>query len=209
MDNLPYLLIDDFVYEELTSFDRLVMPWVPGVQLPIYQLQREETLREFCRRSGALIGLHNPILIYEDVSTYDLNAVPELLDILTIKQMRYTENGRPVNEAAYLIDQNRKTFTLQSSWPGSLQEQMISPVVSLTACRGAERVESDFFERWADTIAKGIAAALMKMPKKQWTNPQAALEFDHQYESGIANAKIAVSRGFSKYAPHTIVGGFE
>ena len=62
MDNMPYKPIDDFYYTELTEFDRLVMPHVPGVQAPLYQLHREEKIREFCRRSGALIGQHPAIL---------------------------------------------------------------------------------------------------------------------------------------------------
>lgn len=208
MNNMPYKSIDEFYYTELSAFDRLVLPHVPGVQRPLYELQREETIREFCRRTGALIGLHPTITIFEEQSVYALEGVPDTMDILTIKHIRYQENGDPVNEKAYLMDQDRTTFTLQSNWWSGLASQILVPVVSLTLCREAVRIESNFFDRWSDGIAAGIIKDLVVIPNKQWTNPNAAVIYDHKYESAVANAKIAVSRTFGKYAPRTLVGGF-
>ncbi|MHC4301349.1 MAG: hypothetical protein ACYS7Y_29120 [Planctomycetota bacterium] len=204
MDNMPYKSVDDFYYTELDEFDTLVLPHVPGVQRPLYELQRAEVVREFCRRTGALIGQHPAIEVYKDVFTYDVQGIPELLDVLTIKQIRYEENGRPLPEKAYLLDQDRSTFTLQSSWDTSLEGKKIIPVISLTVGRASVRIPTDFFERWGDFIAYGIAATLMMIPRKQWTNPEAAALYMGKYDSGIANAKIAVSRGFDKYAVRTV-----
>lgn len=209
MNNMPYKPIDDFYYTELSKFDRLVLPHVPGVQRPLYELQREELIREFCRRTDALIGQHAPMTMFKDQSVYGIDGVPDTLDVLTVRQIRYQANGMPVNEAAYKMDQDRTTFTLQDSWAGSLQSQVIIPVLSLTMCRESERVETNFFDRWSDGIAAGIIKDLMLIPKKQWTNPDAAIIFDHKYESAVANAKIAVSRDFDKYAPRTLPGHFE
>lgn len=209
IQNLPQKPIDDFYYTELSKFDRLVMPHVPGVQAPLYELQREETIREFCRRTDALQGLHTPIKIYEEQSVYDLFGVPDVMDILTIRQVRYQENGDPVNEKAYLIDNDRTTLTLQSNWWSGLKEEVLVPVLSLTMCREADRIEKNFFDRWSDGIAAGIIKDLMLIPKKQWTNPDAAGFYDTKYESAIANAKILVGKEFSKYAPRTLPGHFE
>jgi hypothetical protein len=209
MNNMPYKPVDAFYYTELTEFDRLVMPHVPGVQAPLYELQREETIREFCRRSGALIGQHHPITVFADTAEYPLDGVPQVMDILTIKEMRYYENGDPVNEKAYMLDQDRATFQLQSDWPNGLTDKVIVPILSLTMCRQAERIEANFFDRWSDGIAAGIVRDLMIVPGKQWTNPQAAPLYDHKYESAISNAKIAVSKAFGKYALRTLPGHFE
>jgi len=209
MNSMPYKPISDFYYTELSKFDRLVLPHVPGVQMPLYELQREETIREFCRRSGALIGQHDPIKIFEDQAVYGLEGVPDVMDVLTLTQMRYQESGDLVNGKAYLLAQDRTTFELQSDWPSGLQGQIIIPVVSLTLCREAERVERNFFDRWSDGIAAGIVKDLMIVPKKQWTNPDAAAIYDHKYESAVSNAKIAVSRDFGEFAPRTLPGHFE
>lgn len=206
---MPYKNIEEFYYTELSAFDRLVMPHVPGVQRPLYELQREETIREFCRRSGALIGQHPAVTIFEEQAEYALEGIPDTMDILTIKGIRYQENGDPVNEKAYLMDQDTTTFQLQSNWWSGLAEQVLIPIVSLTMCREAERIETNFFDRWSDGIAAGIIKDLAIIPNKQWTNPNAAAIYDHKYESAIANAKIAVSRTFSKYAPRTLPGHFE
>jgi hypothetical protein len=200
MDNMPYKPIEQFYFTELSEFDRLVMPHVPGVQAPIYELQREETIREFCRRSGALIGQHHPITIYEETDLYPLDGTTEVMDVLTLKEMRFTDNGRVVNNKAYKLDLDRTTFTLQSNWAGGLDGSALTPVISMTMAREAERIESDFFDRWSDGIAAGIIKDLMIVPNKQWTNPQAAGFYDTKYEAAIANAKIAVSRSFGKTA---------
>lgn len=209
MNNMPYKPISDFYYTELSKFDRLVMPHVPGVQFPLYALQREETIREFCRRSGALIGQHDPIKMFEDQATYNLEGVPDVMDILTLKHMRYQESGDVVNARAYKLDQDRTTFQLQSDWPSGLQDQVIIPIISLTMCREAERIESNFFDRWSDGIAAGIIKDLMVVPNKQWTNPDAAGFYDTKYESAVANAKIAVTRDFGLLAPRTLPRHFE
>jgi hypothetical protein len=209
MDNMPYKPIEQFYFTELTEFDNLVMPHVPGVQAPLYELQREETIREFCRRTGALIGQHHPITIIAETSLYPLDGTTEVMDVLTIKQMRYTENGTIVPLAAYKLDLDRTTFQLQSDWAGSLDDQAITPIISMTMSRNAERIESDFYDRWSDGIAAGIAKDLMMIPNKQWTNPQAAEYYSHKYESAVTNAKIAVSRDYGNYASRSVGLHFE
>jgi hypothetical protein len=205
MDNMPYKSVDTFNYTELSDFDRLVMPWVPGVPAPIYVLQREEVLREFCRRSGALIGLLPGIKIFDGQSKYALEGTPDLLDVLTLKGLYFAENETPIKEEAYLMDQDRTSFTLQSSWDGSYAEDVLIPLVSLTPCFGSERIESVFFERWADGIAAGIVASLTRIPRKSWTDPNVAAGYQGKYENAVANAKIAVSRNFNKYAMRTVM----
>jgi hypothetical protein len=200
MDNVPFKSVDDFLYTELTAFDRLVMPWVAGVQAPMYELIREETLREFCRRSGALIGLLPGIKMFDERIRYDLEGVTDTLDVLTLKRLYFEENGTQINENAYLMNQDRASFTLQSSYFGSYTDEVLIPLVSFTACRGTERVEADFFDRWADGIAAGIIANLAAMPRKSWTDNAAAIAYQGRYENAVANAKIAVSRNFNKYA---------
>ena len=209
MNNMPYKPIDDFYYAELSDFDHLVLPHVAGVQRPLYELERETVIREFCRRTGALIGQHNGITIYKDVSEYTVTGIPDLMDVLTLKDLRYSESGEPVNRMAYLLDQDRTTFNLQSNWADSLKENVLIPIISLTLCRGADRVEQNFFDRWSDGIAAGIISRLMLSPRKVWSNPQAAREtFDPRYDEAISNAKIAVSRAFTVYAPRTVLHGF-
>jgi hypothetical protein len=204
MDNMPFKQVDDFQYTALTEFDQLVMPWVPGVQAPLYQLIREQTLRSFCARTGALIGQLPVFKVFDGQSSYSLEGVPDLMDILQIKQMRYAETGTQLNEAAYRMDVDTTTFELQSSWDGTLSEQTLIPVCTFTMARGAVLIETAFFERWADRIAAGIASQLMIMPKKAWSNPAAAVPLISDYENAVANAKIAVSRNFDKYAMRTV-----
>jgi hypothetical protein len=209
MDAMPYKQTDDFIYEELSQFDALVMPWVPGVPAPMYQLQRISMLREFCRRTGALIGQLPDVTIYAGQSQYDLEGLVDTMDVLTLKGLRFAANGTPVNEAAYLMDVDRSTFTLQAAWDGAYTGEALIPIVSFTVCRTAVRVEADFFDRWADGLAAGIISSILAIPKKSWTDPAAAAGFRAKFDQAISNAKIAVSRNFDKYAPRTVTNTFE
>ena len=200
---MPYAQIDEFVYVELSRLDEKVMPWVPGVPAPLYNLAREEILREFCRRSGALIGQLPGLTIFAGQSKYSLEGVAELMDVLTLKRLYFAENGTPINEAAYLMDADRRSFTLQASWDTSYETDVLIPLVSLTSCPGATLLETAFFDRWSDGIAAGVVAYLQKIPKKQWTDLPSSMLFQEKYESAVANAKIAVSRTFNKYAMRT------
>jgi hypothetical protein len=209
MDAMPYKQTDEFTYEELSSFDALVMPWTPGVPAPMYELQRITVLREFCRRTGALIGQLPDITVYAGQTQYDLEGLVDLMDVLTLKEIRFAANGTRLNESSYLMDQDRSTFTLQAAWDGAYTGEALIPIVSFTTCRTAERVEADFFDRWADGIAAGITASILAIPKKSWTDPAAAAGFRAVFDQAISNAKIAVSRNFDKYAPRTVTNTFE
>jgi hypothetical protein len=209
MNGIPYKQTDEFVYEELTSFDALVMPWVPGVPAPMYQLQRISMIREFCRRTGAMIGLLPGIKIFDGQSRYTIEGVEDLMDVLTLKRLYFAENETPVNEAAYLMDVDRTSFALQAAWDGSYAEDVLIPLASLTVCRTAERIEANFFDRWADGITAGIISSILAIPRKSWTDPAAAAGFRGKFDQAVSNAKIAVSRDFDKYAPRTVSRSFE
>jgi hypothetical protein len=209
MDAMPYKQTDEFTYEEMTSFDALVMPWVAGVPAPMYQLQRISMIREFCLRTGALIGQLPDITIYKGQSQYDLEGLVDLMDVLTLKEIRFAANGTPLNESSYLMDVDRTTFTLQAAWDGAYTGEALIPIVSFTVCRTAERIEANFFDRWADGIAAGITSSILAIPKKSWTDPAAAAGFRAKFDQAVSNAKIAVSRNFDKYAMRTVTNTFE
>lgn len=208
MKAIPYIPIDDFTYTEVTEFDPLVIPHLPGIQHPLYELERGNVIREFCRRTGAQIGLHPGVMIFEDVTVYELDEIPEDMDILTLKDLRLSDSPNPLPRSSYLLNTSRTAFELQEGWEGSYKEKTVYPVLSLNYKRDTQRIESEFFNRWDEGIAAGITARLMLYPKKAWTNPEAAIMQSARYEQAVSNAKIAVSREFGIVAPRTIVGGF-
>lgn len=209
MDNMPFKYVDSFSYTELGEFDKLVLPHVPGVQRPLYELQREETIRDFCRRTDVLMALHSRFIIFEDQRVYNLFGVPDVLDILSIRDVRVVEDGRPLTPKAYLLDADQTTFTLQKGWESGLNGREITPLMSMTLAHGASRIETNFFQRWSHGIAAGIVRDLMVIPRKQWTNPQAAPIYDVKYEREVTNAKCLVSRNFGNHLPRTLPGHFE
>ena len=207
MDGTPYQPTDDFQYEDLSAFDTLVLPHVPGVQRPLYELERITVLREFCRRSGALIGLHPEVNINAETKSYLLEDAPSDLTVLTLKAL-LRDSGHPLNARAYLLQADRKAFLLQQNWHSSLAGDTLTPVISMQVCRDADRIEREFFNRWDEGIAAGIIERLMLSPKKAWTNVPAAPVFSQRYVSAIQEARVAVSREFGVYAHRTLPGGF-
>ena len=208
MNGTPFQPTDDFTFVDLSDFDQLVLPHVPGVQRPLYELERISVLREFCRKSSALIGLHPALNIVEGKVQYNLDGVPPDLAVLSLRQV-FNEDDVLVNGRAYLLSADRQTLSLQDGWENSFDGQQLYPLLSLQICRDAERVESEFFNRWDEGIAAGIIERLMTSPNKAWTNIQAAPIFSHKYHNTVVEARIAVSREFGNTAPRTVLGGFE
>lgn len=208
MDGIPYPETDDFTYVSLDEFDTLVLPHVPGIQRPLYELERITVIREFCRRTDALMGLHPSIFARKDRTQYTLDRLPEDLTPLTMRRLLQA-NGNKVKQSAFLLNTARTAFSLKEQYAGSLDGERVAPLLSLQLCRSTSRIEAEFFNRWDEGIAAGIIERLVLSPKKAWTNVQAAPLFNARYHDAIAEAKIAVSRNFGIHAQRTIIGGFE
>lgn len=209
MKDMPYKLVDDFEYVNLSVFDKQVLTRVSGCPAPLYELERLEVLQEFCERTDALQGLLPTFEVSAGVDTYHLTDVPDNVEVMTVRELRYVDSGTQVNERAYIMDVDRLTLTLQPTWDTALDEKAISVRVSLQVSDTATGVEKDFYRRWGRGIAAGIIQRLCLIPNKSWTNPDFAMLYGARYHDAIASAKIAVSRNFNKYARTTVIpGGF-
>jgi hypothetical protein len=63
-------------------------------------------------------------------------------------------------------------------------------------------------EDWGEQIACGAVESLLNMPDTTWFNPQASIGHGNRFRTGITEARIRVSQGFSNASPRASGGKF-
>ncbi len=71
-------------------------------------------------------------------------------------------------------------------------KQVYVPLSTITT------VDDDFFDRYHKAIEAGAKAELLDMPKKDWTDPNAATKSRIVYTDGVVSAKLKKDKGFVK-----------
>lgn len=196
MNGHPYRPVEEFQYTPLSELDVRVMPNVAGCPRALYELVRANLLRTFCRKTHALIGTLPPMTVYQGTPEYALDDFPDVVQLIGIKQIQLAD-GRILSDAHYVLSADRKILTLRNGWDSGLNGQQITLTVFLTPAKDATAIEEEFFERWEEGLAAGITTQLMVIPRKSWTDPNAAAYFSSVYHDALQHAKIAVSRDFS------------
>lgn len=73
----------------------------------------------------------------------------------------------------------------------------ITAKVAITPLRAATGLDSEIFDRYFDSIAKGAKARLLVMGKKPWTDVPRGQALQAEFEDAIASAKTDVIRSYA------------
>ena len=195
-----------------SDWDDDVLPELPGVQQAMARHHVKLAAIEFCRRSWAWIIDQGPIPVSANVAEYDWNR-PANTDVarvivawlegrrvesLTRKELsaRFGDYKNLSGSPEYYLQDSPNKLILVPK-PNSTIMAGVTAVTALQPKRAATGLETTIRERWGDVIAAGAKYRLMRMPKKPWTDKDIAAVYRQEFEDGIAQAKLEVTRSFS------------
>jgi len=201
----------------VSSWYDQVLPWMPGLDVPLALSQIQEAILDFCARSWVLNDFMPAISVVANQSTYAY-APPQGLQVTKRLQSWLSEqelSDKAPGDLSAIYGANWSTKTgaptsITSLSPvtvrlvpipavavpsGLIMRVVYQPLVSTTD------VDTILWTHYGDDIAKGARALLYKMAKKPWGNAQLAAAADSAFEDAIAAARFQVQRGFGRARP--------
>ncbi|MBS4017458.1 MAG: hypothetical protein KGZ68_04390 [Dechloromonas sp.] len=197
---------------QLSALYPLVRPWVPGVPDIALDLVGRQVVRDFSRKTRAVLLTLDPITLTAGTSTVTLTP-PSGYEIVSPVSVRY--NGRVLTpKAADALDAATPFEDWRTLAPGtpavfvsdSLEPNVITvypangedAVLSVRAAvaqAGAFTVIPDILMRWERVLAAGMKAELFRMPDTTYFKPDLLPIEEARYADGWASARFDVLRG--------------
>lgn len=196
-----------------------VLPYVPGCLEAIALNAIQQAATEFCERTWAMNGDHDPISSVADQASYDY--VPPA-NKLVVKVLEAWYSDEPITPKA--PDQLRSIYgrkwqeqtglpmyytsteprsIILVPYPAEAVTDALTMRVAFKPTPGATTIDTQIWEEYHEEIAAGARYRLMLMPKKPYTNVQQAAIEKARYDDGIAEVKHRVQRGFNRSRSNT------
>ena len=176
-------------YTELYEF---TMPELPGCDKPLILQTIKSILTHFFLQTYYWQEDLDAINILADVAEYDLDSTrSNALIIVPVKVVLDDAELQPGSN--YEMPTTTRIKLL--STPAAASTAGLEIKAALKPKRGATSITDELFNRWYETWAFGVKARLMNMPKKSWSDRQTAAIYDAFYWDGIAEARVAVTKG--------------
>ena len=152
----------------MDRFIQYILPFVPGCPKPLIKTHALLAANEFCRKSFVW---QEEITETISSATDEVYAAPYSggADVVDIN---VTVNDRAVSN--YTFSAGMITFESDLA-----ADDEVEITLFLAPARDAEDLPDILYDDWLEGIAAGARATLMRMPGKDWYNPQAAM-MEHQ-----------------------------
>lgn len=196
-----------------TSWFDEVMPELPGAPpSALVKHAIRNAAIEFCTRSWVWVLDQGPIPVVANLNEYDWQppSNTEVARILVAWLEKKPLTPKTRNELSAMYgDYMRATGTpvyfiqdvpsklIVVPKPTANITDGVTAKIAVKPKRAATGLDSVIFERWADDIANGAKARLMRMPKKPWTSAANASDYEAKFEDAIATAKLEMTRSFA------------
>lgn len=208
----------------LNSLYPLVRPWLPGVPEVALDLTARQVVRDFCRKTRALVttlevalpaGTSSAALAaptgFELVSVVTLRydgrhlnpKTADALDTLTpFQDWRTLPSGEP---AVYVADDlDPRSITV---YPGNGKDAALQVRVAVTPTGSFTEVP-DVLLRWERALASGMKAALYGMKDTPYFSTDLMQVEEARYADGWASARFDVTRGAIDAPAHVAMTPF-
>ena len=173
---------------ELTELYPYILPETPGVPVPLLEQEVLNVLRDFCDRTGAWRYILDRFNRVADQQEYTIDEWPEGARLKMIERVTtydvestdtdYTGTDSSLNDIKLDIDRQILIFLKKPEEDAVLAYEV---EVSLLPGRTLTEVPTEFFDEYYSTLAKGVKAALMRMPGKRCTSPERGLQLESDY----------------------------
>lgn len=193
------------------TFLPYVYPLVPNVPEPSAIYAVRNACIDFCRGSLFLQQEIDPITVVAGTAEYEIDTPTGtvLTQVLTLYHSGLRLSKRSLSEitATYTRDWRSMTGT-PKMWtqfnpnevtliltPDTTLANALTGTMAVVPARTSLSVDSNVFERYVETIARGAAAKLMAIPNEPFTSPDGALLYTRLFNSDVSNARAAVNAG--------------
>lgn len=167
----------------MDRFVQYVLPYVPGCLDSLIKTHVLLAANEFCRKSFCLRETVTETATAAIEELYVVPYTPEV-DIVDIE---VRVNSLPVT--TYSFSGNYVSFESPLSTGDTAKI-----LTFLAPSRDATALPDELYTSWLEGIAAGARASLMRMPKKDWTNPQLAMVEQKTFLHQIGQASVMSRR---------------
>jgi len=203
----------------ITEFSKEVQPDVIGCPKVLVDKAVVDTIIKFCTDTHLLEKT-----IEQDVVTADVDTTDNYSVDITVSD--YIANVKPLTIIEFKIDGSRfeTSYIELLSVLGDIDDYPIVGTKYYTIVDDADfrfygieakdqtfflkaafapvdtitTIDDTIYRRWHDAIESGAKSKLQAMPKKDWTDYQAAAYNLNVFNDGIASAKISHGQGYTK-----------
>lgn len=191
-------------FTEYSSLREYTGPQLPDCPIALLDQTARRIARQFCEDTQAWQYDLSPIRIRADKRDYQLSLddidCAEIFRVWSVRIVKDEDTSPdgvlqdPQEHYTLIGDHHQKLrFTCT---PKETISKGLRVRVSLRPLRTATEIECFMFDEYYEGLASGVMGTLMAMPKKPWTDLRTSREMKHQYATAIAEARIAVSRGY-------------
>jgi len=197
----------------MAAFDSLikeVLPYVPNCPDSLVESHMRSATIEFCERSKAYVYDLDPITTIGGVYEYEFDQ-PSGTDVHQILWMTYDgDDLDPISprslELNYPDWRDRTALpqvylqkTADVFWvipvPNSAITSGILLSVALKPSRTPSNIDTAFSNSYRDGIVYGTLYRLLRIPAKDWTDPQAAADYLGLFNQEIVQAELKARGG--------------
>jgi hypothetical protein len=196
-----------------------VMPELPGCDLPLALHHIKRTCNDFydstmCSREtlalmDVTVNVPTYAIVPSDSANFDVDRV---LEVRLLNGSRYkkldptkrstldifcedwdTQTGTPTQYLQDAVNSVTLVKIPDTTITGGLKVTIAK--VPLYAGAG---IDDDIFAAYAETLAKGVKARLMRMAKKPWTNQVQGATYAKEYGIELSAAAVLAAKGFGR-----------
>lgn len=192
-----------------------VLPYVPNCSEPQATNAIRNACIEFCKFTNFLQQDIDPISVQANVSTYDVD-VPTNYVLGTILSLYWDGLYLPRKSQAELEKMFGMNWqTIDTGVPRYFTQfdpdtftTCLTPVENLSGgftgrlsfypSRDSSQIDGLIFERFAEDIAAGALARLLRTPNEPYTDMQASMAYMSKFRTAMQNAASYVKGGMAK-----------
>lgn len=195
-----------------------VLPELPGVPTALAENAIRNAVIDFCQKSTVWRHWPDPQTVTVGVNTYDLEP-PAGADVASIVDL--SVDGDPCTPASeddlkavdptwrtntgtvkHYMQQDTTTVVLVKV-PDSTYTNGLQMTLALAPRRNSASFPAWIWTKYYEGIAAGTKAKLMRMPKKPWTDKDAADDYQRIFDAAAAGASADAARSLTRAAIRT------
>lgn len=171
------------------------------------RLELNNTIREFCLQSGALLRKIGPIAYQMNVSDYNLNPHPdgfvhwihhvETASGYPIALVQHESLARRGSTYAYCFSPGQVRLSPTPTEDSAVEDGFVVWGGLVPELGDNTQVPDEFNTTWFDHILDGALGRMHSMHKKPWTNLTTATYHMKRFRNGISQARDITRRRFS------------
>lgn len=196
--------------EDLTTLMNEVRLEVGSISDAIIEHHAHRTIIDFCERTQIWQEDVGPIQVIPEIDNYEISS-NRFAAVVQVRSVFAEDDNGDLVEFDYGQNLDSWSYYRDSAYHMTVAplDELVGRQLIVNASlkpklyngvfKFAQIVTDDYF----DAIASGIKSRILRIPNKEWTNPQMAGAYAGQYEQAINAATVRVGREFNRI-PHRV-----